>query len=72
MHRPLHLGTSQGARPSRPADMGCHSSKSTKVEGEPQKPGEQPSGEEPDLEAGTAVADGKDTSRKEGAPEPQS
>lgn len=52
--------------------MGCHSSKSTKVEGEPQKPGERPSGEEPDLEAGTAVADGKDTSPKEGAPEPQS
>lgn len=53
--------------------MGCHSSKTTQVEGESQKPGEQqPSGEEPNLEAGTVAADGKDASMKEGAPEPQS
>ncbi|XP_058383784.1 CHD9 neighbor protein [Diceros bicornis minor] len=52
--------------------MGCHSSKSTQVAGESQKPGEQPAGEEPDLEAGTEAADGKDASLQDGVPEPKS
>ncbi|XP_055002256.1 CHD9 neighbor protein [Sorex araneus] len=53
--------------------MGCHASKSTQVVGESQKPGEQPEGEEPNLEAVTKIADGKDgASLKDGAPEPKS
>ncbi|XP_070356710.1 CHD9 neighbor protein [Equus asinus] len=52
--------------------MGCHSSKSTKVVGESQEPGEQPAGEEPNLEAGTEAADGKDASLQDGAPERKS
>lgn len=52
--------------------MGCHSSKSTKVVGETQKPKDQTSAEEPDLEAATEVADGKDASVKDGSPEPRS
>ncbi|XP_072824927.1 CHD9 neighbor protein [Vicugna pacos] len=49
--------------------MGCHSSKSIKVAGESQKSGGQPEGEEPNLEAGTEAADGKDASWKDGTPE---
>ncbi|XP_068407438.1 CHD9 neighbor protein-like [Eschrichtius robustus] len=49
--------------------MECHSSKSTKVAGESQKPAEQPEGEEPNLGAGTEAADGKDASLKDGAPD---
>nr|KAF6285137.1 hypothetical protein mMyoMyo1_000118 [Myotis myotis] len=52
--------------------MGCHASKTTQVAGEPQTPGEQPSGEEPGLEAGPEAVDGKGTPLKDGAPEPQS
>ncbi|XP_045662888.1 uncharacterized protein LOC123798479 [Ursus americanus] len=52
--------------------MGCHASKSTKVVGESQEPGEQPEGEEPNLEAGAEAADGKDVSSKHGGPEPKS
>uniref|UniRef100_A0A8W4FNA7 CHD9 neighbor n=2 Tax=Sus scrofa TaxID=9823 RepID=A0A8W4FNA7_PIG len=52
--------------------MGCHSSKSTKVAGESQKPAEEPEGEEPNLEAGPEAADGKDASLKNGAPERKS
>ncbi|XP_045842957.1 uncharacterized protein LOC123930748 [Meles meles] len=52
--------------------MGCHTSKSTKVVGESQKPGEQPKGEEPNLEAGAEAADGKDISLKDGGPAPKS
>ncbi|XP_048960460.1 CHD9 neighbor protein [Canis lupus baileyi] len=48
--------------------MGCHTSKSTKVVGESHKPGEQPEGEEPNLEAGAEAADGKDISSKDGGP----
>nr|CAI9696985.1 unnamed protein product [Rangifer tarandus platyrhynchus] len=66
---PTHLGTSQGTRPLRPTEMGCHSSKSTEVAGESQKPAEQPEGEEPNLGAGPEAADGRDTSLKDGAPE---
>lgn len=69
---PPHLGTSRGTRPLRPAEMGCHSSKSTKVAGESQKPAEEPEGEEPNLEAGPEAADGKDASLKNGAPERKS
>ncbi|XP_053599494.1 uncharacterized protein CHD9NB [Phacochoerus africanus] len=52
--------------------MGCHSSKSTKVAGESQKPAEEPEGEEPNLEVGPEAADGKDASLKNGAPERKS
>lgn len=52
--------------------MGCHSSKTTKVVVEPQTAGEQPEGEEPNLEAGAEAADGRDTPLKDGVPEPQS
>nr|KAF6408768.1 hypothetical protein HJG63_000118 [Rousettus aegyptiacus] len=52
--------------------MGCHSSKNTEVVGEPQKPQDQTSAEEPNLEAGTEVADGKDAPVKDGSPEPRS
>ncbi|XP_045746280.1 CHD9 neighbor protein [Mirounga angustirostris] len=52
--------------------MGCLTSKSTKVVGESQKPGEQPRGEEPNLEAGAEAADGQDTSLKDGSPAPKS
>uniref|UniRef100_A0A8C3VRU8 CHD9 neighbor n=1 Tax=Catagonus wagneri TaxID=51154 RepID=A0A8C3VRU8_9CETA len=52
--------------------MGCHSSKSTKVAGESQKPAEEPEGEEPDLGAGPEAADGKDAPSQNGAPERES
>ncbi|XP_048211573.1 uncharacterized protein LOC125358464 [Perognathus longimembris pacificus] len=52
--------------------MGCHSSKSTEVVEEYQKPGDQPEGEEPKPEAGIEAADHKDASLKEGAPEQKS
>lgn len=55
-----------------PTEMGCHSSKNTEVVGEPQKPQDQTSAEEPNLEAGTEVADGKDAAVKDGSPEPRS
>ncbi|XP_076989750.1 CHD9 neighbor protein [Tamandua tetradactyla] len=52
--------------------MGCHSSKTTKVVGESQKPREQPAGEGPNLESATEATDGKDSSLKDGTPEPKS
>ncbi|XP_075393673.1 CHD9 neighbor protein [Tenrec ecaudatus] len=52
--------------------MGCRSSKSTQVVGESKKPSEDPVGKGPDQETGTEAADGKDTPRKEDAPEPKS
>ena len=55
--------------------MGCHTSKTATVVGEPGEPrelGEPPSGEEPNLEAGAVVVDSKDTSLQDGAAEPQS
>lgn len=66
------LRTAQSTGPLPPRDMGCHTSKSTKVVGASQKPGGQPAGEEPDPEAGTEAASGKDTSVKDGGPAPKS
>lgn len=51
--------------------MGCQASKGTKVEGAAQEPGAQPAGGEPDPEASTEAAGGKDPSVKDGGPAPK-
>ncbi|KAL4835809.1 hypothetical protein H8958_005796 [Nasalis larvatus] len=52
--------------------MGCHSSKSTTVAAESQKPGEEHEGGEPGLETSTQAADCKDAPLKDATPEPKS
>ncbi|XP_069353849.1 CHD9 neighbor protein [Eulemur rufifrons] len=52
--------------------MGCHSSKSTKVADESQKPGEEQEGEERNLEACTEAAASEDVSLKDGSQESES
>lgn len=51
-----------GRSPSCPTEMGCHSSKSTEVAGESQKPAEQPEERGAKSGADPEAADGRDTS----------
>ncbi|XP_053519226.1 uncharacterized protein CHD9NB isoform X2 [Artibeus jamaicensis] len=52
--------------------MGCHTSKTATLAVELQEPGKQPSGAEPNLEAGAEAVDHKETPLQDGAAEPQS
>ncbi|XP_054310193.1 CHD9 neighbor protein [Pongo pygmaeus] len=52
--------------------MGCHSSKSTTVAAESQKPEEERERGEPGLETSTQAADCKDAPLKDATPEPKS
>ncbi|XP_063468769.1 CHD9 neighbor protein [Symphalangus syndactylus] len=58
--------------PLCPSEMGCHSSKSTTVAAESQKPEEERKGGEPGVETGTQAADYKDAPLKDATPEPKS